>query len=240
MNSLIEQIYASGHIEGPNGDLIKLFPTSIPYEEGKALYQLVRTTKPKNTLEIGMAYGISTLFICQAHHDNGSGRHTAVDPFEHKRWQSIGLLNVRRAGIEGVLRFFEHASHEILPQLIQNGERFELVFIDGSHLFDYAMVDFFLVDKLLEVGGYVVLDDIGLPSVRKLLSFILCNRNYYVAPEFPSTADSLWKKPLRFVKYASQAPLDLLPALIARSQRRFCVLRKASEETRQWDHYKPF
>lgn len=240
MNSLIEQIYASGQIEGPGGDSITLFPTSIPYEEGEALYRLVRATKPKQTLEIGMAYGISTLFLCQAHHDNGGGRHTAVDPFEHTRWQSIGLLNVRRAGLEGVLRFFEHASHQILPQLIQKNERFELIFIDGSHLFDYAMVDFFLVDKLLEVGGYVVLDDTGLPSVRKLLAFVLRNRNYYISPEFPATSDPLWKKPLRLLRYVSQAPLDLLPALVTFSQRRFCVLRKASEETRRWDHYKPF
>lgn len=240
MNSLIEQIYASGRIESPNGDTLNLFPTSISHEEGMALYQLIRTTKPKHTLEIGMAYGISTLFICQAHHDNGFGQHTAVDPFERKRWQSIGLSNIRRAGLEGILRFYEHASHEILPQLIQRNERFEAIFIDGSHLFDYAMVDFFLVDKLLDVGGYVVLDDISLPSVRKLLSFVLRNRNYYISPEYPATIDPFWKKPLRFAKYLSQAPLDLLPALIAFSQRRFCVLRKTSEETRPWDHYKPF
>jgi len=71
---------------------------------------------------------------------------------------------------------------DALPRLCAEGERFDFVFIDGRHLFDCVLVDFFYVDRLLEVGGYVALDDLWMPAVRKVKSFILRNRSYELVP----------------------------------------------------------
>lgn len=74
MNSLVECIYKArcGENWGKKPlNSLRLLRTSILYEEGMAIYNFIREMKPANTLEIGMACGLSTLFICQAHRDNG-------------------------------------------------------------------------------------------------------------------------------------------------------------------------
>lgn len=240
MNTLIEQIYRSGYTEDAQGNRIKLFPTSIPYEEGAALYALIRRVKPARTLEIGMAYGLSTLFICQAHQDNGGGQHTTIDPMETQMWKSVGLLNIQRAGLEHILRFREAPSHEALPDLLRQRECFDFVFVDGCHRFDYTILEFFYIDELLAPGGYIMFDDLTLPAIRKALAFILRNRNYTLAAEFAETPPPLWKLALRLVKHVGQAPLDLLPSLMFFAQKRYCVVRKIAPDDKKWDFYRSF
>ena len=70
------------------------------------------------------------------------------------------------------------AADEALPQLCSQKEEFEFAFIDGSHLFDFTFVDFFFIDKLLAVGGHVAFDDLWMPAVRKVVSFVLKNKPY--------------------------------------------------------------
>ena len=40
------------------------------------------------------------------------------------------------------------------------------------------LVDFFLIDKLLRIGGIVVFDDLGLPSIRSVCRYVLSNLHY--------------------------------------------------------------
>ena len=82
MNEVIERIYRTGKVEDPSRGPITPFPASIPYETGALLYSMVSREQLGRTLEVGMAYGLSTLFICQAHGDRGSGAHTAIDPYQ--------------------------------------------------------------------------------------------------------------------------------------------------------------
>lgn len=133
MNTLLENIYNTGYVEDAEGNLISPFPTATAYEIGMLFNKLIHELNLRKTLEIGMAYGLSTMFICQAHHDKGIGSHTAIDPFQSKEWKSIGLLNVKKAGLAEKFRLVEAFSHEALPQLLAEGEQFDFTFIDGSH-----------------------------------------------------------------------------------------------------------
>lgn len=99
-----------------------------------ALYKLLKEKNLNNTLEIGMAYGLSSLFICQAHHDKGEGFHNSIDPFQKATWKSIGLLNIQRSNLDEVLTFHEAPSHEVMPQILQRGSRFDFIFIDTDFL----------------------------------------------------------------------------------------------------------
>lgn len=55
----------------------KLYPldtvTRISPRQGMWIYNLVRDTKPGNTLEIGLAFGFSTVYFLAALHSNGTG-----------------------------------------------------------------------------------------------------------------------------------------------------------------------
>ena len=118
MNSILEHIYKTDQVEDAEGNLISAFPVATPYEVGIALNQLITQENLSNTLEVGMAYGLSTLFFCQAHRDKGTGSHTAIEPWQNGEWKSIGLLNVKRAGMEELFNFFEAPSYQVLPQLL--------------------------------------------------------------------------------------------------------------------------
>ena len=61
---------------------------------------------------------------------------------------------------------------------MKNEEKYQLMFIDGMHLYDYTLLDFFYADLMLEVGGYMIFDDAHMPSVSKVISYVLTNRRF--------------------------------------------------------------
>src|SRR5262249_31381569 len=104
----------------------------------------------------------------------------------------IGLLNLQRAGYDDLIDFHSVLSYKALPFLIEESNAIDFAFIDGQHTFDYVLVDFFLVDKLLRPGGIVVLDDLTYPSIRSACRYVLLNLPYKcVGP--PSRMSALQK-----------------------------------------------
>lgn len=241
MNPLIQQIYATRTVEDDDGNRFDIFP-AIKYSEGQALYQLIRSRKAARTLEIGMAQGLSSLFMCQAHFDDGAGIHTAVDPRQSSEWRSIGLANVRRAGLEGFFRFIEAGSDAALPDLIAAGEEFDLIFIDGKHLFDFVLVDFYFSDKLIRPGGCVVFHDYWMPAIRKALSFVLANRKYKV---ISPPSQSRWSPFARFTGFflslvQNHSDVFSLRLILAPSGRNYWALEKLADDERVDGHFKRF
>ena len=68
--------------------------------------------------------------------------------------------NLKRAGYYDRVEFYEEASFECLPKPLARNEKIDFAFLDGQHTFDYVLVDFFYVDKILSVGGIIVFDDL--------------------------------------------------------------------------------
>jgi predicted O-methyltransferase YrrM len=176
----IGRIYSSGEVTAGPEVRREIFPWALSADAGAALYRLVRDKKLNRTLEIGMAYGLSSLFICQGHQDKGNGEHVAIDPCQRGEFLSIGLANVRAAGLESRLRFIEEPDYLALPALVREGNGFSLVFIDGLHMFDYTLLDFFYADRLLAEQGYLVFDDCLVPGVAKAIDYVRSNRAYEV------------------------------------------------------------
>lgn len=147
----------------------------INREQGMWLYNLCREDKPKTTLEIGLAYGFSTAYFLAAIHENGNGRHTAVDPFQ-SLWHGIGRLQAKRFSMSDSFCFIEEKSQPALVHFADRGERFEVIFIDGNHRFDDACIEFTLSAELCPMGGCIILDDMWMPAIRKAVAFIRSNR----------------------------------------------------------------
>jgi predicted O-methyltransferase YrrM len=181
--AVLAELYAEPHLEDPRdpaGPRLDVFPTSIPVEHAVRLAEIVRDAGLMRTLETGMAYGLSTLAIAGAHAARGSGRHVAIDPIQSTKWRSLGRAHVRRAGIEDFVTVIEQRSDEALPRLSAAGEELDLAFIDGHHLFDYTLVDFFYADRMLVSGGVVAFHDPWIPAVGRVVDFVRTNRAYEV------------------------------------------------------------
>jgi predicted O-methyltransferase YrrM len=176
--SLLERIYATGRVETADGESIDAFPEGLPRAHAQAIERLVREHGLTSTLETGMAYGLSTLAICGVHEARGEGAHVAIDPYQSRDWRGIGVLNLERAGLSDRARVIEARSDEALPRLRDEGLRIDFALIDGLHLFDATLVDFFHADLMLDVGGVVVFHDTWMPAVEQAVAYVRTNRAY--------------------------------------------------------------
>lgn len=94
------------------------------------------------------------LYVLDAMAQGGRGGLVSVDPFQLSDWGGRGLKRVQSAGFSSRHEFIGETSWQALPRLTGDGRRFEFAFIDGSHAFDNAFVDLYLVDKLISTGVF--------------------------------------------------------------------------------------
>jgi hypothetical protein len=170
---------------------------SMRPSEYACLRDVLRELKPKRTLEIGMANGTSSLVCCQILKETGGERHTAVDPFQSKPdgWKGKGIEKVREAGLGDFLEVKEDYNYNALPNLVQEGRRYDFVLIDGYHSYDYTFIDMFYADLLLRPGGILACHDTGYPCVYQALRFLEVHKPYErVGPPIAVMLDSPVKK----------------------------------------------
>lgn len=141
----------------------------------RVLRNLHLQLKPKRTLEVGLCFGGSCLLFTATHQEISGQpvhQHTALDPFQKDAWDDAGLFAVERAGLSGYLDFHSQFSNQALPQLLEADQKFGLIYIDGSHVFEEVFVDAYYSARLLEEGGVMVFDDCRDPHVKKVIKFI--------------------------------------------------------------------
>src|SRR5687767_4053196 len=143
-----------------------------PDDEGDLLFELARITGDQHALEVGFATGSTAAYIL---HGLGVGHLTSID-YKQNQFERSGEALVRRLGFEQRHRLIEDNSIRALPALEQSGARYGLVFLDGWKTFDHLWVDTFYCARMLNRGGFMVLDDARMPAVRKCLSIL---RRYY-------------------------------------------------------------
>jgi predicted O-methyltransferase YrrM len=261
MNPVLAEILTNKKVKAPDGSTVAL-DHHIQADEGEALQALIRATRPRVTLEIGFAYGISTLYICEALVDVGGDRHIVIDPKQADQWRNIGLFTIKSAGYGDLIDLHYESSHRVLPGLERAGQRIDFALIDGWHTFDYALLDFFYVDRLLNVGGVVVFDDTFFyPAIRKVARYVAKHRNY--APIANDGTPLLSVKRRAFSTAVSVLRLPVIRVIAKRLLRpeilqpdhelnlpsaNFIAFRKTADdllgdgtsETRKWDQHFEF
>src|SRR4051812_8751446 len=114
LSPVLSDIYRSGILRLPSGGSWRADHYGMPPAEGEQLYEIVRRETPRTTLEVGMAFGLSTLFICAALREGGGRRHIVMDPNQHRDYQGMGLHHVERAGFSDLVEFHGDSSHRVL------------------------------------------------------------------------------------------------------------------------------
>jgi len=152
---------------------------SLKRDDLGVLYQFISTIKPVNVLEIGLATGSSAVCNMLASPETISS-YVVIDPFQSKWFGKRGINNLRScANSRANVTLHEERSHVVLSRLLNDNAIFDYAFIDGSHMFDETLIEFFYVDKLLKVGGVVVMDDRQWPMVGAVINFIKSNYVHY-------------------------------------------------------------
>jgi predicted O-methyltransferase YrrM len=128
-----------------DGSVHTLVPVAISPAEGKELRAWVVRESATRTIEIGLGYGISALFICEGLFANGdvAARHVAIDPHQATRFGNCGLQFLEDAGLEGLVEHHADESQAVLPRFLGESRRFDLAFVDGPHRFEAVFVDLY-------------------------------------------------------------------------------------------------
>lgn len=247
MNELIREIYRTETVRDRAGMEHKL-KANISKIEGEFLDELI-TSAPdiSQTVEVGCAYGIASLFICSALSSREAPKHIIIDPFQHTSWHGIGILNLQRAGFN-FFELVEQPSEFALPELARSrAGAFDMVFIDGIHTFDHTLLDLFYANLLIRVGGYIVIDDCVFSPVAKAVSYVANIPAYEVAGECKSNR-SLKRTVARVAR--TVIPLSVAGYILPRNLYDYhyiraaytsmVALRKVAEDNRNWDWFQAF
>ncbi len=249
MKQVLSEIVNTGRTLLPSGENVEA-TGYIDASCGALLQKVIKAVRPKVGVEVGLAFGISTLYILEALKETGGEKLIGMDPAQHdNHWRGGGLHNIRQAGYESLYEFHENTSQQVLPALVGEGQQIDFAFIDGWHTFDHTLIDFFYIDQMLNVGGIVVFDDVGYPSIKRVCEFIVTNRDYDV---FDSMRLQTGNSSNRGWKHRANRLLDPFvrtdktPAPEARKKEfeidavYFLALRKRGDDARRWDHFVHF
>lgn len=153
----------------------------IPYilpEMAQDLYQFILREKPRNCLELGFAHGASSCYIAAALDELGSGQLTCVDLNPAREWQEPTIETLlQKTGLASQVRVCREATSYtwFLKKQIEEQTRnnrcepiYDFCFIDGAKNWTIDSSAFFLVDKLLRPGGWIVFDDLQWTYMSKL------------------------------------------------------------------------
>jgi predicted O-methyltransferase YrrM len=135
-------------------------------ERGQEIYAFVREEQPESVLELGFAHGVSSCYIGAALKANGHGALTTIDQDSARQRQpDIQTLLDQTGLLDWVQPIHTPTSYTWeLMRLIEGtpaGDwRFDFAFIDGAHSWFVDGLAFFLVDRLLKPGSWLLFDDL--------------------------------------------------------------------------------
>ena len=192
MRLVIDRLARDGTaVARSDGTVHPLFPVAVSAGEGEALLEWVVREGAARTIEIGLGYGLSALFVCEGLLTNGdaTARHVVVDPYQATRFADCSLQALDEAGVAGLVEYHAEESQTALPHFVQEGRTFDLAFVDGNHRFDGVFLDLIYLGRLVRAGGILFVDDYQLPAVARAASFCLTNLGWTL--EEVSAADDL-------------------------------------------------
>lgn len=164
--------------------LDELAPVAIGPVEGAALRDWVRREGARQTLETGLGYAVSTLFVCEGLLANGGDvSHVAIDPQLPNSHVDAGLHTLEQAGVRELVEFRAEGSEVVLPRLLAEKRSFDLTFVDGNHRFEGVFLDLVYCGRLVRPGAVVFADDMQLPAVRRATAFCVSNLGWTVEDE---------------------------------------------------------
>ena len=153
---VIERLIRDGTVVAESdGSMHELFPVAVTPAEGEALRRWVISEDAKHTIETGLGFGLSALFVCEGLLSNGDpdARHVVVDQYQTTKLADCGLQVLGEAGLTELVEFHAEESQIALPRFLDEGRTFDLAFVDGNHRFDGVFLDLIYLGRLVRPGG---------------------------------------------------------------------------------------
>jgi predicted O-methyltransferase YrrM len=139
------------------------FPTAAK-EEAQFLNMLVKVTRARRVLEVGTAYGYTTIWLALALAETG-GKMTTIEIMPERA--ALAKKYVAEAGLSKYVAFKQGDAHAIVPTL---GGAFDIAYLDADK---GGNADYFnkLFPKLLPPGGLLIAHN-AIQLVAKMKSYL--------------------------------------------------------------------
>lgn len=219
ISKLLQKIYSDATFAKNISE--DIFPTSISLEQGQFLSEFVKKNRPDTVIELGLGYGISSLWINLKYKPK---KHIIVDPFRLQTKNEVIYQLIKKQ--QHIQLVENNISQVFLANFYNKGKKADMVFIDADENFDAVITDLFFVTKILKNNGIVIIRNLWNPSVRKAILFFLRNLPYRV--------DDFFK-------------IHLLPPFLGEKilqhkfgKLDFVILRLYEKDQRRWNHFVNF
>ena len=137
---------------------------AMTLQQAKRITAFIHEHGVADILELGFFHGVSTTYMAAALEARGAGSIVTIDQEAARALSpAIGDL-LRKAGLQSRATYhFEPTSYtwRLMKMLEEgSGPRFDLVYVDGAHTWFVDGFAFFLADRLLRPGGWMIFDDL--------------------------------------------------------------------------------
>lgn len=141
------------------------------------IYDFCRNNLPKNPKIIETGAGNSTLCFLQV---PASVVSIAPDPELFERIRAYcDRMEIPIGGLSPVVEGSEWALPRMAKDGMSNEPSADFALIDGCHNWPMVMVDFCYLNYLVKKGGFIMLDDIQLHSVKELARLLSADTENY-------------------------------------------------------------
>jgi hypothetical protein len=127
-------------------------------------------------VEIGVFCGFNLVSVGHTFGSHPDSKLYAIDPWSNYEGYNEFLEtqdynyrcyknNIKVGNIEEKVVELRGFSHEIMPKFDDNF--FDIVYVDGSHQYDFVVIDCKLAAQKVKSGAYIIVDDTNHPPIVK-------------------------------------------------------------------------
>ena len=132
--------------------------------KARQITQFIKNHDVKDILELGFLHGVSTCYMAGALDQKGGGSIVSIDLHLVRGLKPNIEELIGRLGYDNIVSYyFEPTSYtwRMMKMLEESATpRFDLCYADGPHNWFVDGFAFFLADRLLREGGWIIFDDI--------------------------------------------------------------------------------
>jgi len=133
---------------------------SINADSRRFLYILCRILKPKNIVETGVAYGLSSMYILKALQKNQVGTLHSIDSV-FRPWQRKEMIGaIIPDDLKSRWNFVFGKSNEKLEQIYEKTENVDIFIHDSLHTYKNMIFEFEFAEKNMRKNGIILSDDV--------------------------------------------------------------------------------
>jgi len=185
LNKVYHSILEKKFIDGENSDYA-IWQNQLRLDQLGLLFNLIQMESPSLTIETGFGAGSSALaFLASNHNLRKYSTHISIDPYGMSQANYHIVLSYIFKHFYNRFLFYRERSEIVLPQLCKEKvlQSPIIAYIDGSHLFENKLIDFFYLDKLAPPHSIIIFDDALFPSIETVINFVKANKENYVLYE---------------------------------------------------------